>query len=131
MKKNLLLETIMTLKDHGLTPNDIIWIGSSDGSETMTWEEFKEYANFYYESNPYYEQVDLTLVIVGDDWWLERFYHESLGEWWDFKTMPKIKSNPIKMKQVFTKWKDVKIDWQEKDCISNVNISKEDKYENC
>jgi len=33
--------------------------------------------------------VALDLVVVGDDWWLERYEYDG-KEWWEFKTLPRI-----------------------------------------
>lgn len=75
---NLLQETLETLRDNGKTPADVIWVGSSDGTKAITWEQFVEIAN-----------VGYNLVVVGDTWWLERGEYDG-SEWWEVKERPHI-----------------------------------------
>jgi hypothetical protein len=32
-------------------------------------------------------EIPLSLVVVGDDWWLERGEYDG-SEWWEFKRLP-------------------------------------------
>ena len=93
--ENLLEETIEKLTACGKTPKDVLWIGTSDGKETMTWEEFSKLANFEYNDGYGSIKIRPDLVVMGImDWWLER--HEYDGEeWWEFKEKPKLKLNPV------------------------------------
>ena len=93
---NLARETLDILKEHGKTIKDIRWVGG------CLWNK-REYPDMYWESpddffikaartnynNGYGEvELDPQLVVVGDDWWLEREDYDG-REWWEFKTMPK------------------------------------------
>jgi len=82
---NLLKETIEALSRHEKTPEDVLWVGNFE--EWETWENFANSANFEYDSESEIVEIDTTLKIVGDDWWLEREEYEG-SEWWEFKTLP-------------------------------------------
>ena len=54
----------------------------------FTFEKFKESAkNIYYDSGYGSNEIPMNLVIVGDNWWLERAEYDG-SEWWEFKTLP-------------------------------------------
>jgi len=94
-KINLLIETIEILENNGKKPVDVLWVG--DQNQFVTWENFAKKANFEYDNGFGRNEIDLSLKVVGHDWWLER--HEYGGsEWWEFKTLPskpKVESNEI------------------------------------
>lgn len=58
-----------------------------DVESWISWEEFKELANFEYDDGFGGHEIDLNLMVVGQDWWLERHEYDG-SEWWEFKTMP-------------------------------------------
>jgi len=82
---NFLKETIETLTDNGKTPEDVLWCGYTAGY--FTWEEFKEKADFKYSNGFGGEEIDLDLLVVGKDFWLERHEYDG-SEWWEFKSLP-------------------------------------------
>lgn len=83
---NLGRETLDELKEHGKTIKDVRWVGADDWWETMdgflVWAIRKNYDDGY--GLP---EIDTSLVVVGDDWWLERAEYDG-SEWWEFKTLP-------------------------------------------
>ncbi len=81
---NLLEETIEILENHNKTENDVLFC-ALDGY--FTFEKFKELArNINYDSG--YGLAEIAdVVVVGDDWWLERAEYDG-SEWWEFKTIP-------------------------------------------
>lgn len=84
---NLLTETIEELNRYGMSENDVVWVGFRDIA-TMPWEDFKTIASkFNYNSSYGIEEVRTDLVIVGENWWLERATYDG-SEWWEFKTLP-------------------------------------------
>lgn len=93
---NLLQETIDFLKEHGKTENDVLWVGrnddgcSSDKAANVknSWEWFKKNADFEYDDDLGINEIPLSLIIVGKDFWLERHEYDG-AEWFEFKTMPK------------------------------------------
>ena len=91
MKKvNLLEETIHKMQDYGKNPKNVLWIGSKDGKYAINWEKFVEIADRLYMPDSEVQLIAKDLVIVGDDWWLERKEYNG-GEWWNFVQTPKKK----------------------------------------
>ena len=97
---NLLKETIEILTSKGKTVEDVRWVGICDPDYLASirpsptaqpfgsWGEFARFADFEYDAGYGGANVNTELVIVGDDWWLERGEYDG-SEWWQFKTMPK------------------------------------------
>lgn len=91
---NLLRETIETLVEHNKTWNDVLWIGGSDF--TISIEEFKNLANRDYDNGYGAPAVAQDLIVVGEDWWLERYEYDGAKEW-VYKSYPK---KPLEQKSV-------------------------------
>ncbi len=89
---NLLKGTLEIMTEHGKTPADVRWTGSSDGMFVGNWYDFASRANFEYNSSYGSNEVAAALVVVGDDWWLERGEYDG-SEWWEFKTVPTMSPN--------------------------------------
>lgn len=87
---NLLEETLHALKYNGKTPKDVLWVG--DKYKKTTWENFKILSNFNYDNGYGGSEIEGSLLIVGDTWWLERGEYDG-SEWWEFKEHPKCESN--------------------------------------
>lgn len=85
--ENLLKETIEDLKKHGKGPTDVRWVGSSDGAYWVDWAAFAAIANVEYDDGFGGQEIASDLVVVGDDWWLEREEYDG-SEWWSFKRAP-------------------------------------------
>ena len=60
------IETAM--RYHHIEPQDVLWVGSDDGEYAITWEQFYELMDGYPVNKP----IADNLVIVGEDWWIER-----------------------------------------------------------
>ena len=86
---NLLKETLDALKENGKTPADVRWVGRASISAKCTWEDFAKQANFEYDNGYGGAEIPADLVVVGDNWWLERAEYGG-SEWWEFKTIPKV-----------------------------------------
>jgi hypothetical protein len=86
-KINFLEETRNALKDNNLTTEDVLWIGSQSGKYSINWGEFEKIANFRYYDGYGSAEIALDLVVVGSDWWLERYEYDG-SEQWVFKKMP-------------------------------------------
>jgi hypothetical protein len=84
--RNLLEETINKLENKNKTENDILWIGTDEWY--CTWNEFKNLANFTYDSGYGGIEINSELLVVASDFWLERAEYDG-GEWWEFKQLPK------------------------------------------
>ena len=87
--ENLLEETKDELAGCHKTPKDVLWVGTSDGSEAITWEEFEKLADFEYDDGYGLNEIRLDLVVVGKGWWLERYEYDG-SEWWVYKKQPKL-----------------------------------------
>ena len=88
---NLLDETLEVLKDHDKTPADVKWCGSEEWG-WFTWEDFKKLADIIYDNGFGAQKIATDLLIVGDDWWLERGEYDG-AEYWQYKTLPKKPEN--------------------------------------
>lgn len=84
---NLLEETRVYLIESGKIEADVRWVGSSDGAFATTWDGFAQIADVDYDSGYGAQEVVRDLVIVGDDWWMERAEYDG-AEGWTFKSMP-------------------------------------------
>jgi hypothetical protein len=99
---NLLEETLETLKQHEKSETDVEWVGSKEWG-WFTWEEFKELAqNCWYNNSYGLEEIAVDLMIVGQDWWLERRSHDG-AEWWEFKKKPEKPTEKKKPKALCTR----------------------------
>lgn len=88
---NLARETLDILKENGKTIHDVRWVGhyDSDRKKRISVDEFFVAAMRTNYDNDYGSpEIDTSLVVVGDDWWLERAEYDG-SEWWEFKTLPK------------------------------------------
>jgi hypothetical protein len=91
---NLLAETLEALRKNGKSPADVCFVqtGRADSAEPRRqlggWADFERVANIEYDDGLGVNYIDSTLVIVGDDWWLERDEYDG-SEWWEYKTHPK------------------------------------------
>ena len=83
---NLLKETLEVLEECNKTEQDILWVSSNDNGY-FSFEEFKQLANIEYDNGYGGAEVDYSLVIVGEDFWLSRGEYDG-SEWWDFNIKP-------------------------------------------
>lgn len=83
---NLLTETKKILFAYGKTIEDIEWVGTEEFY--MGWEDFVKKSNFNYDEGFGGNEINLNLLVVGKDFWLERHEYDG-SEWWEFKTLPK------------------------------------------
>lgn len=85
---NLLTETKKVLETHGKTGADVAWVGSRDGKYAIQWSDFEPIAKkSSYDAGFGSQKIVGDLVVVGEDWWLERHEYDG-SEWWEFKTLP-------------------------------------------
>lgn len=85
---NLLQETMNALKENGKIPADVRWVGRASISAKCSWDDFSKQADFEYNDSYGWQEIPADLVVVGDNWWLERAEYDG-SEWWEFKTIPK------------------------------------------
>lgn len=89
---SFLAETIKKIEGSGHVTEEVEWVGSSDGNYAISWEEFTKISNFDYDSGFGGEEIPVDLVVVGNDWWLERYEYDG-SEWWEYKTKPRMCHN--------------------------------------
>jgi hypothetical protein len=85
--ENLLDETRSKLNENDKTEADVRWVGSADGTYAMPWEAFVVIANVNYDDGYGSQEIARDLVVVGDDWWLERHEYDG-AEGWEFRRAP-------------------------------------------
>ena len=86
----LLEETLEQLKAAGKSTDDVKWVGSRDGKFVAPWKVAEPMFNVDYDSGFGAQEVAPDLVVVGQDWWLERHEYDG-SEWWEYKTMPRMR----------------------------------------
>lgn len=90
---NLLQETLATIQAHGLTSNDVLWVGSSDGNYALDWNRFAQVANIEYDAGYGGQEIASDLVVVFNNGaWLERTEYDG-SEDWSYQSRPLM--NPI------------------------------------
>lgn len=83
---NLWEETIEFLKENDKTFEDVLFIQGDDFN--VTKENFESVAKKTdYDSGFGAQHVATDLMLVGDDWWIERAEYDG-SEWWEFKSIP-------------------------------------------
>lgn len=83
----LLTETLESLKRAGKAPADVLWVGSRDGKLAMPWDDFASIARVRYDSGYGGQEIAKDLVVVGNDWWMERREYDG-SEWWEVQEPP-------------------------------------------
>lgn len=84
--KNLLNETEEELATYGLTWDDVKFV-RAHGCCFTDIDQIRSMMDFNYNADYGMREVDLSLVVVGDNWWLERETFDG-AEWWELGTMP-------------------------------------------
>ena len=105
---NLKQETLECLASHGKTWADVRWIGHKNGNVKIHPDYFLEIADKEYDDGYGGQEVNASLVIVGDGWWLERHEYDG-SEWFEFKCPPVLAADAKFGKGVFLK--DYQDDW--------------------
>lgn len=104
LDEGLLKKTIDAFTSEGKKEEDVLWVGLCPEKvswgiygtyKKTSWEAFKKVADFVYDSGFGEAEINMTLIIVGSDWWLERHEYDG-SEWWEFKHLPVQPSESIK-----------------------------------
>lgn len=124
---NLLDETREVLENNNKTINDINWVGNKKFYFDVY--EFLKIANVEYDDSYGAPEVAQDLLVVGDNWWLERHEYDG-SEWWEYKEIPlkpnaKIELKALTVGQAKKLGFNVSIGWENLKRINN--IKEEDK----
>lgn len=98
---NFLKETKEKLKVWNKTIDDIKWIGTD--KYYIDIDAFIDKANVDYDDGYGAPEVATNLIIVGDNWWLERHEYDG-SEWWEYKELPKRPDKKLKLKTLFAEY---------------------------
>ena len=139
MIENLLQETIEVLNNHNRTLNDVICVCDIhkdwdrdrqeyiDVSGRISVEDFKKIANRKYDSGYGRAEVNENLLIIGDDFWLERREYDG-SEWWEYQEFPDYKNIPEGKITIFYNDKTKEDELREKELAELERLKV--KYEN-
>ena len=83
---NLKDSTIRAITKHGKTLDDIKWVGCA--AYKIPIDKFWGMADREFDAGYGGTEVAEDLVVVGDNWWLERGEYDG-SEWWEYKEKPK------------------------------------------
>jgi len=81
---NFLEETKNKLAENGKNIFDVLWYGTKD---FVISNDIQQLFSFDYDDGFGGTEIPVELIIVGEDWWMERHEYDG-GEWWEFKQMP-------------------------------------------
>lgn len=105
---NLIEETIQDIKEMGHSESDVRWVGSYDGVFGMSWEDFKsKFSRTTYDDGFGSQEIASDLVIVGDDWWLEREEYDG-AEKWAYKKCPIACKKQLTFDKILGSWDTLK-----------------------
>ena len=99
---NLLKETLAVMRENGKSKADVRWFGTKGKCE-IPLEQFGEALNVDYDDGYGGTEIDMDLVVVGDDWWLERHEYDG-SEWWEYKTIPQKPKKKMENVSVKERW---------------------------
>ncbi len=98
---NLYDETVAFLADHNKSFDDVVFV-SGNGHE-IALDNFIKIARAYdYDEGYGGNKVPMDLIIVGEDWWIERNEYDG-SEWWEYKALP-VRPSTVKEVKGFEGW---------------------------
>lgn len=100
---NLLDETRQKLLMNDKSFDDVRWIGSRDGRMVISKENWVERMDITYDGGFGAQEICTDLVVVGDDWWLERHEYDG-SEWWEFKRHPVLQGDAREVRKITGMW---------------------------
>ena len=92
--------TLNVLKQHNKLPSDIKWVGCT--SFKIPIEEFWKIADREYDGGYGGVEVAEDLIVVGENWWLERHEYDG-SEWWEYKELPQEPEKILSVPTLFPK----------------------------
>lgn len=98
ISRNLKSETLTILKKYNKSYFDIKWVGCK--SFKIPIEEFWKLADRMYDAGYGHAEVAEDLLVVGDNWWLERHEYDG-SEWWEYKEIPQVPEKVLSVPTLF------------------------------
>lgn len=97
--RNLYKELFGVLADHGKEVSDIvavtIWDEKSRADVKVPIADFLKLArDITYDAGYGGAEIDMSLTIIGEDWWLTRGEYDG-AEWFDYHTYPNWEDLPV------------------------------------
>ena len=90
---NFLKETTEAIQDSKHKIEDVMFIGSSNGKYRMSWDKFKEKANFRYDEGYGSSKIATDLIVYfNDDTYMTRGEYDG-SEWWNYQVSKKFKKD--------------------------------------
>jgi len=119
---NLLAETLDILKENSKLPYDVHYIITDrEMGEGMTWDQYADYAkNIEYDNGFGLNFISMDLMIVGDEWWLERHEYDG-SERWKFKSKPEPPMEIVEIGKIMRSIMDNEVPRRNKDIFSELN----------
>lgn len=93
---NFLEETTAILEQHNKSWSDVCFIRTEE-VQVKDIEKFKKSMDFEYDNGFGSEKIPMDLILVGNNWWIERHEYDG-SEWWEYKSLP---SKLSKVEDVF------------------------------
>lgn len=90
---NLKEETLKVLHHNGKRSSDVKYVCGDDFR--ISREQFWKLSDTEYDSSYGAPEIATDLMLIGDDFWMERGEYDG-AEWWDFHTMPDKAGLPIR-----------------------------------
>lgn len=79
---NFLKETLEAIFDSEHNESDVMFVGSDDGEYRMTWEKFKQRANFLYDNGYGAQEIACDLIVYfKDGTYLDRYEYDGSESW--------------------------------------------------
>jgi len=99
-RKTLLNELKDILKEHNLSLKDIKWVGTR--KNRIKKKQFLSLSDFKYNSST--KTLCSNLIIVGNDWWIEKIEPEYYDHWdayLEFRKFPRKPKSIISVKKLY------------------------------
>ena len=68
---------------------------TEDDTGYFTISDFIANSNFVYDDGYGGNEINMSIKLIGKDFWLERHEYDG-SEWWEYKSMPKKPKNHLK-----------------------------------
>ena len=99
---NLARETLDKLKEHHKKPDSVMYV--TDGESYVWFDEFiAEAMKIDYDDGFGRAEINEALMVVGRDWWLERYEYDG-AEYWEYRERM---GRPLKHGKLKIRWEEL------------------------